>query len=81
MTIEDGGPAFPRTGFYHSNGDEAYDNPADEGMSLRAWLMGRYVVAFASPHFTSPAQRAEIITHALAYADDTIAALDKESAG
>ena len=37
----EGGPAFPRTGSYHPDGDSCFDSTRQDGMTLRAWLAGQ----------------------------------------
>lgn len=39
--IEDGGPAFARSGFFHPDGRPEHDNRPEEGMSLRDWFAGQ----------------------------------------
>lgn len=37
----DGGPAFPRTGFRTEDGPEPFDAKPQNGMTLRDWLAGQ----------------------------------------
>lgn len=41
--IEDGGPAFARSGFFHSDGRSVHDNIPEDGMSLRDWFAGQAI--------------------------------------
>lgn len=42
--ITDGGPAFPRTGFWTEDGDADFDALPHEGMSLRDYLAASALV-------------------------------------
>lgn len=51
MAKKDGGPAFPRPA--HFNNDIAnYDNYAQEGMTLRAWLTGQAIAGICGDGHT-----------------------------
>jgi hypothetical protein len=43
--IDDGGPAFPKTGTFHANGPAEYDSEDQDGMSLRDWFAGKAMQA------------------------------------
>lgn len=83
--MNDGGPAFPHgplgDTMHGEDGRESHQFQAYPGMSLRAWLVGQYVKKLISAEFTSHETRKMLIKHALAFADDTIAALANEETG
>jgi hypothetical protein len=43
--VKDGGPAFPRAGFWSDDGPCATDTQPQGGMSLRDWFAGQALVA------------------------------------
>ncbi|ENN86033.1 hypothetical protein RHSP_82935 [Rhizobium freirei PRF 81] len=45
-TIDDGGPAFARPGFYDSSGPSGIDCHPEDGMSLRDWFAGQALPQF-----------------------------------
>lgn len=55
----DGGPAFPRTGFRTEDGPEPFDAKPQNGMTLRDWFAGQYAVGVlltvASKHMLAQA--------------------------
>lgn len=88
MKINNGGTAFPRTGFYGGdNGPAANDTEPQDGMSLRAWLAGtiasgcragRYVNAGTYPSETRLWSSDQIARLAISDADAIIKQLDGE---
>ena len=75
MSIKDGGPAFPRQGFWNTAGPELFIQP-NPGMSLRAWLAGQ--MAPAVRMVTRIHDPAGVARLAVADADALIAELEKE---
>lgn len=68
MSIKDGGPAFPRAGFYAASG---YDNDPAAGMSLRDWFAGHALAGLLARDFgsTNEGQLQEIAEKAYDLAD------------
>jgi hypothetical protein len=46
--IKDGGPAFPRAGFWSDGGPCATDTQPQGGMSLRDWFAGQVMLGLIS---------------------------------
>lgn len=45
-TIDDGGPAFSRSGFYHNGSTAEYDCHSTDGMSRRDWFAGQALAGY-----------------------------------
>ncbi len=85
--INDGGPAFPLGGSFQGDGPEEHYVRPVPGMSLRACLTAQYVTALIPPIYMeyvadnpcegdSRTHREAIIAHALAFAQETLEAID-----
>jgi hypothetical protein len=57
--MNDGGPAFPKTGSYHDGSTAEYDSRDESGMSLRDWLAGQALVSPYTHSESSPDRIAE----------------------
>ena len=71
-TFDDGGPAFPRTGFDAKG--TATTEPHQDGMTLRAWFAGQCIAALIPPGHLNAEKTAQ---QAVAHADELLKELGK----